>query len=774
MGDGPAAHLITGHAQPTGARSRDALRASAGAGTVQGTAQAEVQDPPLTPILDPTFVGASCNPGCTPDPHWSEGSSGHFQTVTNYYNQLTGYTGLDGSPYTIDLCGYVGCDPDEAYQSFTVPDHVTEATLTFSAAAMCSLPFGDTCDTGTHYPLTVGLEDASGNSVGESFTFEATNPSNGPYVSSMTPESVDVTAFLQSRPLQSIEAIAYDVAAPKDGTEWFVDNVVVSVTALASPPTSIIATSTASGQASVSWTAPSDAIPDDVTGYTVTTYNDQRVQVGTPQPVSGTSTTVTGQTDGAPLYLGVAAVNAVGAGSQAQSNSVTPLSGVAPGVAETAVSTSQYLLPNSDGTTWQVMDESNLAFTITPSSSENVLLSANADLWTFNAGYNQDIGIQVTPGAGSPVVAAWKESGGFAGTFSPNAAFVETVYPMTGGTTYTVQIVWKTNKAAIGATIAAGAGPIGSSFSPTRLTADVLPSSGYQSVVSTQQYSSVNSNGSTWSELDATHLVTTAFAPSSAVSEVVSGNADLWTANAGYNQDLGIEVSVNGATPVLVAWKESGGFAGTFSPNAAFVQAVYPMTAGNSYVFSLWWKTNKPSSGTIFVGAGPIGSAFSPTRLTSYLLPADSAPDQWATAVSTQQYSSVNSNGSTWAEMDPTNLATPAIAIGSGGTVETVLVSGNADLWTANSGYNQDLGIFVSVNGGAPTLVAWKESGGFAGTFSPNAAFVQAVYTMNPGNSYVFSLWWKTNKPASGTIFAGAGPIGSAFSPTILNVVPQM
>ena len=133
------------------------------------------------------------------------------------------------------------------------------------------------------------------------------------------------------------------------------------------------------------------------------------------------------------------------------------------------------------------------------------------------------------------------------------------------------------------------------------------------------------------------------------------------------------------------------------------------MTAGNSYVFSLWWKTNKPSSGTIFVGAGPIGSAFSPTRLTSYLLPADSAPDQWATAVSTQQYSSVNSNGSTWAEMDPTNLATPAIAIGSGGTVETVLVSGNADLWTANSGYNQDLGIFVSVNGGAPTLVAWKE-----------------------------------------------------------------
>jgi hypothetical protein len=537
----------------------------------------------------------------------------------------------------------------------------------------------------------------------------------------------------------------------------------------------VTATSTAPGQATVSWTPPAGAAAEGVAGYSVTTYDAANVHVGSPQSVSGTSTsstTVTGLTNGTPWYFSVASVNPVGSSAGAESNSVTPLSGVAPGAALTAVSTLQYLLPDSDGTTWQVMDESNLAFTIDPSSSENVLLSANADLWTFNAGYNQDIGIEVTPGSGTPVLAAWKESGGFAGTFSPNAAFVETVYPMSAGTTYTVQIVWKTNKAAIGATIAAGAGPIGSSFSPTRLTADVLPT-GYQSVVSTQQYSSINSNGSTWVELDAAHLVTTAFASSSAESVVVSGNADLWTANAGYNQDLGIFVSVNGATPVLVAWKESGGFAGTFSPNAAFVQAVYPMAAGNSYIFSLWWKANKPVNGTIFVGAGPIGSAFSPTRLTVYPLPADSAPDQWASVVSTEQYASINSNGSTWAELDPANLATSSIAIGSGSTAETVLVSGNADLWTANSGYNQDLGIEVSVNGGTPTLVAWKESGGFAGTYSPNAAFVQAVYTMAPGNSYVFSLWWKTNKPANGTIFVGAGPINSAYSPTRLTVVPQ-
>jgi hypothetical protein len=567
-------------------------------------------------------------------------------------------------------------------------------------------------------------------------------------------------------------------ALPLDGNQasltlpaYSVTCIVETSTAPVEPPAAVTASSTAAGEATLSWSPALDALSEDVVGYEVTTYDDQGEPVGRPQAVTGTSTSITGLTDGTPWYWSVAAVNPIGTGTAAESNSVTPLSGSTPAAAMTALSQSQYLLPNSDGSTWQVMDEDNLAFTITPSSSEDVLLSANADLWTFSAGYNQDIGIQVTAGSGTPVLAAWKESGGFAGTFSPNAAFVETVYPMSAGTTYTVQIVWKTNRAAIPSTIAAGAGS-SPTFSPTRLTADVLPS-GYQSVVSTQQYSSVNSNGSTWAEIDPTNLVTGTFAPTVDQDLVVSGNADLWTANAGYNQDLGIFVSVNGRTPILVAWKESGGFAGTFSPNAAYVQAVYPMTAGNTYVFSLWWKTNIPANGTIYVGAGPIGSAYSPTRLTAYPLPADSAPEQWGSVDSTEQYSLSDSDGSTWTEMDPTKLAT-SISVPGGDAAETVLVSGNADLWTADGGYNQDLGIFVSEDGGTPTLVAWKESGGFAGTDSPNAAFVQAVYTLEPGHSYAFSLWWKTNIPAPGaTIYAAAGPIGSAYSPTRLTLDAQ-
>jgi hypothetical protein len=105
--------------------------------------------------------------------------------------------------------------------------------------------------------------------------------------------------------------------------------------------------------------------------------------------------------------------------------------------------------------------------------------------------------------------------------------------------------------------------------------------------------------------------------PAGYTDSIVGGNADLFTANAGYNQDIAIFVSDNGGPDTLVAWKESGGFAGTFSPNAAFVQAMYPMAAGHTYVFKLKWKTNKNALGTtIYVGAGPIAGLYSPTSLT--------------------------------------------------------------------------------------------------------------------------------------------------------------
>ena len=60
-----------------------------------------------------------------------------------------------------------------------------------------------------------------------------------------------------------------------------------------------------------------------------------------------------------------------------------------------------------------------------------------------------------------------------------------------------------------------------------------------------------------------------------------------------------------------------GGFNGTFSPNAAYVQSPFVMSAGTTYRFSLKWKTNRNAPGvTIFIGAGT-GPSYSPTRLTA-------------------------------------------------------------------------------------------------------------------------------------------------------------
>jgi len=229
---------------------------------------------------------------------------------------------------------------------------------------------------------------------------------------------------------------------------------------------------------------------------------------------------------------------------------------------------------------------------------------------------NQDLGIFVSIDGGADQLAAWKESGGSAGTFSPNAAFVQTVYPLTTGHSYRVKLKWRTNVPTVGAIRAgAGLGP----FSPTSLTAQVV-TSGIIAAQVNKQYGLSGSDGTTWQALDASHLVLNLPVPAVDTTVVLSANADLWTQNAGINQDLGIFVTGGAYGGQLVAWKESGGSAGTFSPNAAFVQILIPVKAGVRYTITLEWKTNIASGGTIRVGAGLPG-AFSPTSLTAEMPP---------------------------------------------------------------------------------------------------------------------------------------------------------
>jgi hypothetical protein len=526
-------------------------------------------------------------------------------------------------------------------------------------------------------------------------------------------------------------------------------------TGVAGAPTGVTATA-GDMSASVTWNAPASSGSSPITSYVVSAYDGCTIQgsvtVSGAPPATGVS--FTGLTNGTAYTFKVSAVNGSGTGPPGASNVMTP-GGATPSTWMSACSTRQYSLTGSNGSAWADLDATNLALNFTPSTASWALITANVDMWTASAGYNQDVGIALN---GS--VVAWKESGGFAGTFSPNAATVLAAVPVAAGTAYNVKLQWKANLSDPG-TIYAGAGPLAGAYSPTRVTVHLIPAASGRvfTASSTAQYQLGGSDGSTWKDLDAANLSVTFSPPAGTWMAYVFANSDLWTSLAGYNQDLG--VTVNGS---LLAWKESGGFAGTFSPNAAFVQATMAAPLSGAYTAKLQWKANRADPAAIWAGAGPIANKYSPTTLTVLLAPATSA-----LASSTLQYSQAASDGSTWKAMDSTALQW---TLGPGGDVN-YKVSAGADLWTSAAGYNQDIGIIVSGGAyGAGTLVAWKESGGFAGTYSPNAAFVTTDLHLQGGNTYKAWVVWKTNRYApSSTIWSGAGPIIGGYSPTSLTAL---
>ncbi len=535
-------------------------------------------------------------------------------------------------------------------------------------------------------------------------------------------------------------------------------------------PTGVSAGSGLDRSSLVSWTAPANHGSSAITSYTVTASDGCTVQATMTVAAPATSATFTGLENGNAYTFTVAAVNGYGTGPPSAPSAVAVPAGSA--TWSTRCSARQYRLAGGNGTTWTDMDPTNLALGFTAPVSSWALITANSDLFTGSAGYNQDIGIAVGGGAypstaGRPE--AWKESGGFGGTLSPNAASVQVALPVAAGTPYTVSLQWKANRSGPGA-IYAGAGPILGTYSPTRITVQLVDAAAGRvfAARTVSQLHLSRSDGATWRDMDAANLSLDVVPPSGTWAAYVTGNADLFTASTGYNQDIGIAVS-GGTYPTTAgqpeAWKESGGFAGTFSPNAAFVQAALPATlvGGTHYTVKLQWKTNRADPGTIWAGAGPLDpGSYSPTTLTVLLV-----PSTVAAASSTAQHGYPSSDGATWRVMDGASLEW-TLAPGADGDYA---ISAGTDLWTSVAGYNQDLGIMLSGGVyGAGTLVAWKESGGFAGTYSPNAAFVTSDLHLLGGTSYSAWIVWKANRRATrpNSIWSGAGPVGGRYSPATL------
>ena len=243
---------------------------------------------------------------------------------------------------------------------------------------------------------------------------------------------------------------------------------------------------------------------------------------------------------------------------------------------------------------------------------------------------------------------------------------------------------------------------------------------------------------------------------------MLSGSVDLWTELAGYNEDLGLFVSTSGGAESLVAWKEGGGVAAGYSPNAVYVLATIPVTHGVAYSVRLKWKTNRPAPGvTVHAGAGTAQAGFSPSRLTARLLAAGHATPAAVAALQSLSPAAVD-----WRPLDPTHLVVTVHP-----NVDSVaLVLANLDLWTENPGINQDVALTVSTNGAAARQLAWKESGGAAG-YSPNGALLMASLPLTAGASYTFQLSWKANQAGGSGIHAGAGTSATGFSPTDLQVL---
>jgi hypothetical protein len=533
--------------------------------------------------------------------------------------------------------------------------------------------------------------------------------------------------------------------------------------------------------ATVTWALPCSDGGSAITSYVVTAHDACTVQGAVT--VAGATTAAanfTSLTNGNSYTFTVAPVNGFGVGPESAAS--LPLKPAGPSVPTwvTACSAAQYMLTGSDGATWQPMDSTNLAVSFTPSTDSWALLSGNADLWTSNPGFNQDIGVGLIGGGAYPSVPgqpeAWKESGGSNGTYSPNTAYVQIVVPVLASKTYTANLQWKASRADP-YLIAAGAGPIGAGFSPTRLTVQLFPKSANTVFTTTSwgQYRMDFNGGAatSWLDVDPTNLKLLFTPPPGNWTAYISANADLWTSTGGYNQDIGVHITGGNYPPIQWGlpdvWKESGGNAGTFSPNAAFVQAPFAVTGGTTYTTWLQWKTNQQDPHPIFAGAGPIGRRYSPTTLSVILVPVD--PAVVSTGQSFSQYSQPNSDGAYWQIVF--DGATPTLFITPSADSDYA-VSVSLDLWTTVSGYNQDIGIVVSGGAyGVGTLVGWKESGGLAGTFSPNAAFLTTDLHLPRGFTYTVKPAWKANALAqfANAIMIGAGPMNQAFSPTWLTAV---
>jgi hypothetical protein len=287
----------------------------------------------------------------------------------------------------------------------------------------------------------------------------------------------------------------------------------VTPNGLPGAPTGVSATG-GNGQATVTWTAPSNNGGSTITKYTVTPYIGSTAQ--TPVTVSGsppgTSTTVTGLTNGTTYTFKVSATNANGTGPDSSaSNAVTPSAPSAP-AAPTGVSANagngsasvSWTAPTDTGgstitkytVTPYIGSNAQTPTTVTgspPATTTTVSGLSNGTTYTFTVSATNVTGTgpesspssSVTPSAPPTVTSVTPASGATGvdvGT-APTATFSQAVVP--SSVTFTVQDSGGTT---VGGTVSFSAGNTVATFTPTNPLGN---GSTYTATVSGAQ----NSNG---------------------------------------------------------------------------------------------------------------------------------------------------------------------------------------------------------------------------------------------------------------------------------------
>jgi hypothetical protein len=233
--------------------------------------------------------------------------------------------------WAADLCDIDNCNDghgnpgDTLVQPFVSPGQVVSATLSYYYNVATSEPDQNTSCKDW---LTVGL--GTGRVAAPAATKRYCAPTGAQYAA----DSIDVTRFLQSHGGQTLDAQIEGFTNALNPSEFFVDDVTLTVTYLLTPSAPVVAAipDCSVGQTTLTWSAPQFPLGNQwpVQSYLVTPYNVNGI-AQTATSVSGSQTSLAVNLQGGTVcYFTVTATNANGTGPAGAPavpvTAVTPLS----------------------------------------------------------------------------------------------------------------------------------------------------------------------------------------------------------------------------------------------------------------------------------------------------------------------------------------------------------------------------------------------------------------------------------------------------------------